>query len=149
MGQFNYADQPTTVDDVIFWTQKQREKFTTVVAAAPFTNEQITSLKANSISIRESDRPDEGWFTPLLNHMNLVQEFKDSDTIEGVLYAHDDGILNVTELTQGQYPFPSQDIIASDDTMILAYQDVRKVGVDKPKMANAMRDLACKTSRRF
>jgi len=136
MGQFNYADQPTTVDDVIFWTQKQREKFTTVVAAAPFNDEQITSLEANSISVRKSHHADNGLFTPLLNHMNLVREFKDSNTIEGVIYAHDDGILNVTELTQGQYPFPSQEIIASDDTMVLAYKDVRKE--DNPIAANEL-----------
>ena len=96
MGQFNYADQPTVVDDVIFWTQKQREKFATVVAAAPFNDEQITSLEANSISVRKSHHADSGLFTPLLNHMNLVREFMDSNTIDGVIYAHDDGILNVT-----------------------------------------------------
>jgi hypothetical protein len=35
MGQFNYADRPTVVEDVIFWTQKNRERFATVVAAQP------------------------------------------------------------------------------------------------------------------
>ena len=41
MGQFYYADRASVVNDVIYWTQKTRERFDTVVAARPFSDEQM------------------------------------------------------------------------------------------------------------
>ena len=110
MGQFNFADRETTVDDVIFWTQKTRERFQSVVAAGPFSEDQIQALQDNSITVQKGD-PDAGVVSPLRNLMNVLLSFKNSTKIEGVLYAHDNAILNDTELSLGQYPFETSRII--------------------------------------
>lgn len=115
MGQFNYADGPTTVDDVIFWTQKNRERFDTVTAAGPFTEQQMELFKANSIDAIANAVGDKGYYTPLENHMNTLIRFRDSEKIKGVIYVHDDGIMNITELSEGQYPFPDEQIMGSGD----------------------------------
>lgn len=140
MGQFNYADGPSVVDDVIFWTQKNRERFDTVVAAGPFSEDHMLAFEENSIDAisnhNDITKLDEhglgaGYYTPLENLKDTLLRFKDSDKIEGVAYAHDDGILNATELSQGAYPFPADKIIApGDGPSNNRYADVRKM---KPK----------------
>jgi hypothetical protein len=55
-----------------------------------------------------------GFFTPLENLKDTLLRFKDSKKIEGVMYAHDDGIMNITELSEGRsYPFPSKSFIGT------------------------------------
>ncbi len=139
MGQFNYADSESIVDDVTFWTQKQREHFTTVVAAGPFSDEDMKAFDERSIearshhSILEQQQSEsghrggseQGFYAPLENHMNTLLEFRDSPIIEGVLYTHDDSLLNFSELSRNENPFPSEDIIASDYSGRIAFQDVR------------------------
>ncbi len=140
MGQFNYADSPTVVDDVTFWTQKHREYFTTVVAAGPFSSEHMAMFHEMSIdatshhSALEQESSEsghrggkkDGFYAPLENHMHALLAFKEHPVIEGVLYTHDDSLLNVTELSKGQYPFPSEDIIGSEhERFAVAYSDVR------------------------
>jgi len=144
MGQFNYADKPTVVDDVIFWTQKNRERFDTVVVAGPFGEKQMLAFEENSIDAISNfndtigeDFDAAGYFTPLENLKNTLIRFKDSTKIEGVMYVHDDGIMNVTELSEGAYPFPADKIIATDDWNLpdpYRYIDIRKH--KKPYHAN-------------
>jgi hypothetical protein len=117
MGQFNYADKPSIVRDVIYWTQKNRERFDTVVAAGPFSRRQMKEFEDNSIiavssHIDGDDNVFKGYFSPLDNLKSRLLSFKDSSKIEGVIYTHDDGILNVTELSRSEYPFPTDQIIA-------------------------------------
>ena len=124
LGQFNYADSPTVVNDVIFWTQKQKESFDTVIAAGPFGEKQMDALKDNFIDAISNQNENRvkgnesqmypGYFTPLENLKITLLMFKASKRIEGVLYAHDDGILNVTELSEGRsFPFPTNSFIAT------------------------------------
>lgn len=122
LGQFNYADSPTLVDDVIFWTQKNKERFETVVAAGPFNDTQMMALKESFIDVISNQNDNRmkgikemfhGYFTPLENLKDTLLRFKDSKKIEGVMYTHDDGIMNITELSEGTYPFPTKSIIAT------------------------------------
>jgi hypothetical protein len=120
MGQFNYADNPSTVDDVIFWAQKNMERFHTVLAAGPFSADQMKILADNSIHAISNhndtvigDTTQVGYYSPLENLKNTLLYFKNSQKIEGVLYAHDDAILNITELSNGQYPFPADSFISN------------------------------------
>jgi hypothetical protein len=46
--------------------------------------------------------------------MHTLLQFKESNVIEGVLYTHDDSLLNLTVLSQGTFPFPTQSIIGND-----------------------------------
>jgi hypothetical protein len=120
MGQFNYASSPSSVNDVIFWTQKNRERFHTVIVAGTFSPDQVLLLEANSIKAISNHNDTKiygnsleiGYYTPLENLKNTLLHFKDSEKIEGVLYAHDDAIMNFTELTKGEYPFPSDKFIS-------------------------------------
>jgi hypothetical protein len=88
MGQFNYADSSSGVDNVIFWTQKNRERFATVVAAGPFSEEHMLAFEENSIDaisnhndIVNDDGVGVGFYTPLENLKNMLLHFKDSLTI--------------------------------------------------------------------
>ena len=132
MGQFNYADSTNLYDEVIFWTQKHREHFDTVIAAGPFSKDQVHVLEKNSIqTITPSTQyKNLGFYAPFENLMNTLKRFETSTKIEGVLYVHDDALMNVTELSQSSYPFPTKDIIGNnispknnhDD---MSYADVR------------------------
>jgi Protein of unknown function, DUF288. len=119
MGQFNYADHPNLIDNVIFWAQKHREYFHSVIAAGPFSDEQVIELAENSIEVIVSslNGRKHGHYDPYENLMAALQLFKNSSTIEAVLYAHDDTLLNITELSQGMYPFPTNDIIGNTKLM--------------------------------
>ncbi|KAL7551578.1 hypothetical protein ACHAWF_014761 [Thalassiosira exigua] len=115
MGQFNYADRISTVKDVIFWAQKWREHFHTVVAAGPFSENQMKLLEKNSITASLSNS-DAGYISPLKNTMDMLLAYKNSTRIEAVLYVHDDGIINITELSRRRYPFPTSDIMNTATT---------------------------------
>lgn len=119
MGQFNYAHFPTQVDDVIFWVQKYREYFHSVIAAGPFSEKQVMELAGHSIEVivGSLNGRKNGHYDPYENLMVALQHFKNSTTIEAVLYAHDDALVNVTDLSQGMYPFPTNNIIANTKLM--------------------------------
>jgi len=129
MGQFNYADTPNIYDNIIFWAQKHREYFDTVVAAGPFSEEQMNILAENSIQAIATKTPStNGYYSPVENLMNTLLRFQNSTKIEAVLYAHDDVLLNITELSQESYPFPANDIIGNNlqiNSHDLSYADVR------------------------
>eukprot|EP00979_Chaetoceros_neogracilis_P019164 scaffold11888_cov349-Chaetoceros_neogracile.AAC.1 len=57
MGQFNYADSVNLYDEIVFWAQKHREYFDTVIAAGPFSDEQIQTLGQYSIKAIASTPP--------------------------------------------------------------------------------------------
>ena len=143
MGQFNYADSDNLYDEIVFWAQKHREYFENVIAAGPFSNDQIEVLGQYSIEAIASTPPNgrrvDGYYGPVENLMNALLLFKNSSKIEGVLYAHDDTVLNVTELSQGLYPFPTNTIIGNTKKMSvheMSYTDVR-TAKDK-KQANEL-----------
>lgn len=101
MGQFNYADSPSILENVIFWVQKMKEHFTTVLVAGPFTDEQVTSLSSHSIEAMQG-KDDKGLVSPLENHANALLHYGNNQKIDGVLYMHDDAMLNITEITNGR-----------------------------------------------
>jgi hypothetical protein len=119
MGQFNHVDFPSQIDNVVFWAQKHREYFHSVIAAGPFSDEQVSELAGHSIEVIVSslNGRKHGHYDPYENLMVALQHFKNSSTIEAVLYVHDDALLNITDLSQGMYPFPTNDIIANTKLM--------------------------------
>jgi hypothetical protein len=136
MGQFNYADSVDTVDNVVFWTQKWRQLFDTVLVKGPFSNTQLDQLRAHDISATRG-RNDKGFYSPIENLMRALQHYKNSSAIKGVLYLHDDVLLNLQELTTTRGSshsfFPTHDIIASSlgkyggipNPRDISYQDPR------------------------
>jgi len=136
MGQFNYVDSPSQIDNVIFWAQKHREYFHSVIAAGPFSNEQVSDLAGHLIEVISTplNGRKNGHNDPYVNLMVALQRFKNSSTIEAVLYAHDDALLNITDLSQGIYPFPTNDIIANTKLMDrdeFSYGDPREAVTSK------------------
>ena len=111
MGQFNY---PTPARDVIFWAQKQKETFDTVTAAGPFSDDVAKVLKESDVDfIQYEQEENPGFIKPYENLASMLMRYKDSSKIEGVLYVHDDALLNVTSLSQGLYPFPSEQMLGN------------------------------------
>ena len=134
MGQFNYAKSPSQVDDVIFWTQKYREWFQSVVVTGPFSIQQVNELEKHSIVVFKGDRDDAGGYFQVTDNLkNTLDYFKNStQKIKSVMYLHDDGIMNMTEVSQGRYPFPTNEIIGNyhNGRYDLSYADVRNTNVE-------------------
>ncbi|GFH56576.1 hypothetical protein CTEN210_13052 [Chaetoceros tenuissimus] len=111
MGQFNY---PTPARDVIFWAQKQKETFDTVTAAGPFSDDVAKVLKESDLDFIQYEQEEHpGFIKPYENLASMLMRYKDSSKIEGVLYAHDDALLNFSSLSQGMYPFPSEQMLGT------------------------------------
>jgi len=111
-----------------------------VIAAGPFSEKQVNVLKQNNIQTIVTETPKfrvQGKYQPVENLMNTLLHFKNSTKIEAVLYAHDAALLNITELSQGLFPFPTDDIIGNSKTMLtndFSYVDVRTA--DDREIAN-------------
>ena len=97
MGQFNYANQ---VSSVMFWAQKWRAHFKTVVVYGPFSSKQLKKLNTHGISAYQS-RNDSGFYSPMENLKNTLQQFKSVSAVDAVLYIHDDALMNVTNVLAG------------------------------------------------
>lgn len=111
LGKFNYADSPEAVNHAIFWTQKIRERFTTVLVAGPFSGNQMHELQAHSIDSLIC-RDDAGYVSPHESLRDVLVRYQNDSQIDAILYAHDDMLVNVTELSQGgMYPFPTDAIM--------------------------------------
>lgn len=96
MGQFNFA---VHTDRVLFWHQKWRQWFNRLVVRGPFDSAQISELQLHGIQAYTA-RDDKGYYSPMENLAATLQDVKGIDGVKGVLYAHDDMLLNVTNLFQ-------------------------------------------------
>jgi len=113
------------------------QHFQTVIAAAPLDNSRLAILQAHRIDAMQAEQLSGklGFYNPTSNLMRTLLRFENSSTIEAVLYAHDDALLNFTEFTGGKYPIETSEIIANrrkpvDDNM--EYVDLRTI-VDREK----------------
>ncbi|CAJ1967234.1 unnamed protein product [Cylindrotheca closterium] len=157
MGQFNDAHSHIATTQIMIWSQKQRERFQIAIAAAPVEKAQLAYLEAQHIEVLQSYQlkpigigalcckklsfeccDDMGYYNPMSNLMRTLLRFGNSSTIEAVLYAHDDALLNLTELSEGRYPFPTDKIIANrqlSEVDNVEYVDLRTI----PDRAKAQR----------
>lgn len=92
MGQFNFNSQP---EFVIFWVQKWREWFRHVVVRGPFNQSTFSELRSHGISVYQGI-DDRGRVSPMDNLKETLHEFKHDKGIDGVLYIHDDALLNIS-----------------------------------------------------
>jgi hypothetical protein len=122
MGQFNF---PGSTDNVVYWIQKWRRFFDTIVVRGPFNQTQLQQFESHSVAVYYGGSPPlNGFYSPISNLMHTLLQFKESNVIEGVLYIHDDLLLNLTELLQGIFPFPTQSIIVNGGNS-MSYKDPR------------------------
>jgi hypothetical protein len=109
VGQFNYN---SNADSVIFWVQKWREVFGHVIVRGPFKESNLSILHSHGINAVWG-RDDHGYYSPMENLMLSLMEYNNTPGIDGVLYLHDDALLDILEMTGSQYPFPAENIIVS------------------------------------
>jgi len=114
MGQFNYPSliavdegmqQEQTKADLLFWHQKWRQRFQNVVLRGPFPTDVVNDLSNNhdlDINFTKPDLSgDKGYVSPIDNLLASLIEFEHHSDINGVLYVHDDLLLNVTNVFDG------------------------------------------------
>jgi hypothetical protein len=128
-----------------FWVQKWREFFAHVVVRGPFSPDQAQKLRAvYGIQTHgmETDWAytvnDRGLYSPVASLVRSLEEYQSDPTVEGVLYLHDDLLLNLTDFfaSTGQSSsssysrFPTDQIIATGQGTRESFLDPRNV-VDK------------------
>jgi hypothetical protein len=113
MGQFNY-NQNTSL--ILFWHQKWRQWFNKIVARVPMDETQKQELERHGIKAYVS-RNDRGYVSPVENLAATLQQYKNVDGVSGVLYAHDDMLLNVTEFFPANYTFGMKGILTTTQNL--------------------------------
>jgi len=114
MGQFNHPSliavdegmqYEQTKADLLFWHQKWRQRFQNVVLRGPFPTDLIDDLSNNHHVDIYSTNPrlfhDKGYVSPIDNLVSTLTEYEHDSDINGVLYVHDDMLLNVTNIFDG------------------------------------------------
>jgi hypothetical protein len=114
MGQFNY-NQNTSL--ILFWHQKWRQWFNKIVARVPMDETQKQELERHGIKAYVS-RNDRGYVSPVENLAATLQQYKNVDGVSGVLYAHDDMLLNVTEFFPSNFEFGKDQILTTVHTQL-------------------------------
>ena len=94
MGQFNY---PNTLRDVLFWNQKWRQWVGRTQVRGPFSQGELTDMRAHGIEAFEG-RNDKGWVSPYENLMRTLKQYHGKEGVTGVLYVHDDALVNIPKL---------------------------------------------------
>jgi hypothetical protein len=108
MGQFNFAIE---TPNVLFWHQKWRQWFNRIVVRGPFNRDQIKELQRHGIRAYWG-REDRGHNSPIANLAATLQEAKAEEGVTGVLYAHDDMLLNVTNVFR-DFPFGTNRLLGT------------------------------------
>ena len=117
--------EQSLVEQTAFWVQKWREVFEHVQVRGPFSKEhleelhQVYGITAHGVDSNNGrwkhTYQDKGWYSPIQNLVQTLDEYKDDPDIEGVLYLHDDMLLNISNLVRPsavdkddglQLPFP-------------------------------------------
>lgn len=119
MGQFNFpnpakverhnlkerSDAERVETDLLFWYSKWRQRFDTVVLRGPFPEYLVEDFQLkHEIDVqptRESFLLDEGRFSPMDNLLSTLKQYKNEPKINGVLYVHDDMLINTTNIFFG------------------------------------------------
>jgi hypothetical protein len=126
MGQFNYDE---TIESVVFWHTHWKQYFQHVVVTGPLSEHTVHQLQNIYGILTFPGRADKGYSSPIKNMATVLQYYfqqqqrmggSDDDddddvvSVQGVLYIHDDTLVNITELQP--WLGSSTTIIASADT---------------------------------
>lgn len=138
MGQFNFA-RPNR--DVKYWVQKWREAFRHVQVRGPFAEDQVATLRDSGVDAYGSDEgpaaaknhpykdmDTAGFFSPMSNLGNALQQQATVPGMDGVIYIHDDAYANVNILGRDSArsaTFPSDSILANQFNGLPKYEDAK------------------------
>jgi len=115
MGQFNWRDIPipgqtewalVPAEHIMFWHQKWRQYFDRIVVRGPIDGDLLKELQRHRIDAQYGGE-DYGYHSPMGNLGATLDAVKDIDSVSGVLYIHDDMMLNITDLFQ-DFDFENQ-----------------------------------------
>jgi hypothetical protein len=147
MGQFNFPtiaavdsnnqnernDEDKVKTDLLFWYQKWRQRFDTVVLRGPFPEHLAQDFRAkHEIDVRPTRQrllDDRGFVSPMDNLLSTLKQYKDDRKINGVLYIHDDMLVNTTNIFFGSGNTKSQGAESIGDrtnTIYATHDDERK-----------------------
>jgi hypothetical protein len=133
MGQFNFPtiaavntnnrndrnDEERVKTDLLFWYQKWRQRFDTVVLRGPFPEHLAGDFRANhEVDVRPTRQrllSDKGFVSPMDNLLSTLKQYKNDSKINGVLYVHDDMLVNTTRIFGGSSNTKSQGTGSSED----------------------------------
>lgn len=100
MGQFNYGE--IAVSNILAWVETWSAYFSKIVVAGPFPQTTLQALREQGIPF-QIGREDQGYVSPYINLANVLNSVTSQRTkhdslqdIRGVLYIHDDLLLNVS-----------------------------------------------------
>ena len=114
MGQFNYDSGDGDPAKVLHWVKRWQEVFQTVVVAGPFARATVQSLREHMVSFYVGG-DDKGYYSPVSNLARVLQDYSSTAGIDGVLYLHDDAILDMKKLMNGDSSFPVSNIMVTFD----------------------------------
>ena len=112
MGQFNYASD---VRDVLFWHQAWKTQFNRIVVRGPFSDDQIAEMRHHHGIDAHKGGDDAGFYSPMENLLRTLQQYKSVKGVKGVLYAHDDALINITNIAP---------LLGSETNIIVTDNDV-------------------------
>jgi hypothetical protein len=100
VGQFNFEAHP---DHVIHWVKRWREVFRVVSVWGPFSPETYEILTDRGIDV-VLYQGDKGYYSPLRNLGRSLVRFASDSTLQGVIIAHDDILIDVSSLEKLGFP---------------------------------------------
>lgn len=127
LGQFNFDAPFSSIQQ---WLEIWSKYFAKIVIAGPFSTETQKELDAVGI-VYIVGRNDEGFVSPYENLLATMQIFRESNVsknlatgipsswtsdVDGILYLHDDGLLNINRLMNGRKRLPTDVFISADYT---------------------------------
>lgn len=153
MGQFNFPrlkaldennkigeeDEEGVKKDLLFWYQKWRQRFDKVVLRGPFADHLVNEFQnLHEIDVRSTRKrlfDDKGFVSPMDNLLSTLKQYKDDPTVNGVLYVHDDMLVNTTNVFLESADKENPDNDDSSDRTRTIYATT----VDKEESRNSFR----------
>ena len=111
MGQFNY---PQSTPLILSWHQKWRHFFNKIVVMVPMKDAQKFELQRHGIQAYVS-RSDRGYTSPIENLAAVLLQYKNDSTVNGILYVHDDMLVNITAFFPSDFIFGNHKVVITND----------------------------------
>ena len=109
LGQFNYN---TDASLVVEWVRAWSKYFEKISVVGPFNSTNMRGLLQAEVDVHEG-HDDQGRWSPVASLSEALEREAAMDKAEradAVLYAHDDALINLTYLAQGQQSIPTDRI---------------------------------------
>ena len=103
LGQFNYD---TNVSLVQHWARRWSQVFSNIHVQGPFSPDNLEALRQCGIQAFYGE-DDRGYYSPMKNFGDSLKAAAQVEGIIGVMYVHDDLLVNMTNLVELGFPWES------------------------------------------